>query len=174
MTSQPIAVGYPVPDASVFTAASPPAPARVRALLPRGRRWLVVCVPGAFTPGCSKVHLPGFVANGDKLRAAFGADGIAFVAANDGFVMEAWGQTHGVAAAGITMVADPLCAWGTALGLVQHPPFAGEGQPRYRRAALLIAADGTLERLWLETQPRGVHNTGAEQLLAQAIGKSKL
>lgn len=49
---------------------------------------------GAFTPGCSKTHLPGYVSDYDKLTKA-GAQVIACTAVNDAFVMAAWGEANG-------------------------------------------------------------------------------
>ena len=54
-----------------------------------GRKVVVFGVPGAFTPGCSRVHLPGFVANHDEIKAG-GVDAIACLAVNDPWVMDAW------------------------------------------------------------------------------------
>ena len=51
---------------------------------------VLFAVPGAFTPGCSKIHLPGFVSGADELRA--GVDTIACIAVNDAWVMDAWGE----------------------------------------------------------------------------------
>ena len=49
--------------------------------LPQGK--VILCgVPGAFTPGCTKRHLPGFAKNLDKLDAK-----VVFVAVNDSSVM---------------------------------------------------------------------------------------
>ena len=127
-----IQAGARLPDAPLFTSATPPVATTVhRQLL--GKRWLVVAVPGAFTPGCTRVHLPGFVASAPQLRAAFNVEGIAFVSANDGFVMEAWGHAHNADKANVTMLADPTCEWGKRLGFTQAPPFAGPAQLRYRR-----------------------------------------
>ena len=33
-----------------------------------GKKVLLFAVPGAFTPGCSLTHLPGYVVNADKSR----------------------------------------------------------------------------------------------------------
>jgi peroxiredoxin len=41
-----------------------------------GKRVLLFALPGAFTPGCSMAHLPGYVATADKIKAA-GVDTIA-------------------------------------------------------------------------------------------------
>ena len=35
-----------------------------------GKKVVLFAVPGAFTPGCSMTHLPGYVVNADKIKAA--------------------------------------------------------------------------------------------------------
>ena len=34
-----------------------------------GKKVVLFAVPGAFTPGCSMTHLPGYVVNADKIKA---------------------------------------------------------------------------------------------------------
>ena len=51
--------------------------------------------PGAFTPGCSARHLPGFIDNLSNLRAK-GVDVVAVIAFNDPFVMSAWGKANNI------------------------------------------------------------------------------
>ena len=58
-----------------------------------GKKVLLFAVPGAFTPGCSMTHMPGYVVNADKIKAA-GVDTIACMAVNDAFVMDAWGKAQ--------------------------------------------------------------------------------
>ncbi len=57
----------------------------------KGKKVVLFAVPGAFTPGCTLTHLPGYVVNADKIKAK-GVDTIACMAVNDAFVMSAWGK----------------------------------------------------------------------------------
>ena len=59
----------------------------------KGKKVVLFAVPGAFTPGCSNTHVPGFVVNADKILEA-GVDQIVCTSANDAFVMGAWGKTQ--------------------------------------------------------------------------------
>merc|ERR1712232_722653 len=70
-----------------------------------GKKVIIFGVPGAFTPGCSKSHLPSFITAKDELKEK-GVDMIICVATNDLFVMEAWGNQSGGADAGIKFLSD--------------------------------------------------------------------
>lgn len=54
-------------------------------------KFVIVGVPGAFSPACSASHAPGFIKNFDKL-AQKGVDGVFIVAVNDPFVTKAWAE----------------------------------------------------------------------------------
>eukprot|EP00814_Leptocylindrus_danicus_P018260 CAMPEP_0116038186 /NCGR_PEP_ID=MMETSP0321-20121206/22615_1 /TAXON_ID=163516 /ORGANISM="Leptocylindrus danicus var. danicus, Strain B650" /LENGTH=164 /DNA_ID=CAMNT_0003516765 /DNA_START=436 /DNA_END=930 /DNA_ORIENTATION=- len=95
-------------------------------------------VPGAFTPGCSKSHLPSFITAMDELKAK-GVETIICTATNDAFVMEAWGKTSGGADAGIRFLADADNELCTALGLA-IPSDTFVRSKRYS----LIAEDGVV------------------------------
>jgi peroxiredoxin len=56
---------------------------------------ILVGMPGAYTPSCTNVHLPGFRNSLSKLQH-LGVDTIAIVTTNDRFVNEAWGKDLGV------------------------------------------------------------------------------
>ncbi|KAI6651048.1 Peroxiredoxin V protein [Oopsacas minuta] len=60
-----------------------------------GKKGILFSVPGAFTPTCSKTHLPGFVKDIEIWRKR-GFNPIVCVSVNDVFVMSAWGLEHKV------------------------------------------------------------------------------
>ena len=63
-----VSVGDKVPDIEVKTM-GPDGPTAIHTGEALGSGQVVLfAVPGAFTPGCSKIHLPGFVRQADELR----------------------------------------------------------------------------------------------------------
>jgi peroxiredoxin len=123
-----------------------------------GPRVVFFAVPGAFTPTCHVNHLPGFVANASKLRAA-GVTRIVCGAANDHHVMKTWGETTG-ALGTIDFIADPYLNLARALGLERE---TGDIGMRYRRAAMVIE-NGVARAVFVEDKP-GVNATGAPAIL---------
>ena len=59
------------------------------------KKVVLFAVPGAFTPGCSARHLPGYIENLSAIKAK-GVDVVAVIAYNDAFVMSAWGKANGI------------------------------------------------------------------------------
>jgi len=86
-----------------------------------GKRVCIFGVPGAFTPGCSKSHLPSFMDAQGELKDK-GIDLTICVATNDAYTMEAWGRTSGGSDAGIRFLADSNGELTRALGLVKETP----------------------------------------------------
>ena len=52
------------------------------------KKVLLFALPGAFTPGCSMTHLPGYTVNADTTKS-WGVDRIDCSSVNDAFVMGA-------------------------------------------------------------------------------------
>jgi len=112
-------------------------------------RVLLFAVPGAFTPGCDKTHLPGYLENFDTLVSK-GIDQIACLAVNDAFVMQAWGEAHQVGDK-IRMLADPAAEFTRALGL-EVDATGALGGVRSKRYAMVLQ-DGKVTHL--EVEPDG-------------------
>ena len=127
----------------------------------RARRVALFGVPGAFTTTCSNVHLPGYVANAERLRAS-GVDAIVCVAVNDPYVMAAWGEAHG-AAGKVELLADWNGELARALGLEVELAASGLGR-RCRRFAAIVD-DGVFVHFAVEPG-NGVTVCGADALLA--------
>lgn len=126
-----------------------------------GKRVVLFAVPGAFTPGCTVTHLPGYVVNADRIREK-GVDTIACVAVNDAFVMDAWGKSRN--AENILMLADGNAEFTRAAGLEMDASGFGMGT-RSRRYAMVVN-DGVIEHLAVEPAG-GVDVSAAERILEQ-------
>ena len=55
----------------------------------KDRRVLVFSLPGAFTPTCSTMQVPGFVENAELIKS-LGIDDIYVISVNDTFTMRKW------------------------------------------------------------------------------------
>jgi peroxiredoxin len=130
--------------------------------LAQGKRIVILAVPGAFTPTCSAKHLPGYIANADRLRAKQ-IDEIWCVAVNDAFVMGAWGRDQ-KSAGKVRMLADGSATYTKALGLDMDLSARGMGI-RSRRYSM-FAEDGVVRVLNVE-QPGKFEVSDAETMLGQ-------
>ena len=124
-----------------------------------GKKVVLFAVPGAFTPGCSLTHLPGYVVNADKIKAS-GVDSIVCMAVNDAFVMDAWGKSQN--AEELLMLADGNGELTAALGLELDGSGFGLGTRSQRFA--MVVDDGTVTHLNVETGP-GVDVSSAETIM---------
>jgi peroxiredoxin len=139
-------VGDRIPDVEVRTMGPQgPTPIRTGDALGSGK-VVLFAVPGAFTPGCSKIHLPGFVADADSLKAK-GVDRIACISINDAWVMEAWGEAQGVGDK-ILLLADGNGDFTEAMGLAFNGAGFGLGKRSQRYAAII--EDGVITSLDVE------------------------
>ncbi|ATJ83642.1 peroxiredoxin [Halomonas beimenensis] len=160
-----IAIGDRLPDVSIKTN-GPKGPEDLSTGdFFAGRRVVLFAVPGAFTPGCSNTHMPGFVVRADDILAA-GADAIGCLAVNDAFVMDAWQKDQN--AGQFTMLADGNAEFTRALGLDMDASAGGMGT-RSKRFAL-IANDGVVEYLGVDTQKGVIEASSADTILAQLKG----
>jgi len=141
-----ISIGSQIPDVQIHILGDDgaPKPVSAREILGSGK-VVLFAVPGAFTPGCSKVHLPGFVQRFNELKAK-GVESVACISVNDPWVMDAWKRDQG--ASDILMLADGAGAFTKAMGLELDGSGFGLGARSQRYAAIIN--NGVIERLDVE------------------------
>jgi len=158
-----IQVGDRLPQATfrVMTADGP-APKTTDDLF-KGRKVVLIAVPGAFTPTCHRNHLPGYVERAEEIRAK-GVDAIAVTAVNDVFVMEAWAKATG-GEGKVEFLADGNGDFARAVGLALDGSGFGLGTRSQRYS--MIVEDGVVRALNVEDAPSKADVSGAEALLKQ-------
>lgn len=60
----------------------------------KGKKCVVLALPGAYTPTCSNTHMPGYDAKYQELIDQ-GVDEVYCLSVNDAFVMYQWGKHLG-------------------------------------------------------------------------------
>ena len=156
-----VKVGDPIPSVPAkLVDASGIADATSDEVLGHGR-VVFFTVPGAFTPTCDTNHLPGFLANAAKIRAA-GVGRIVCGSTNDHHVMKAW-ATASEALGAIDFLADGNGLLAKALGLDKDMTGSGMGV-RFARSAMLIR-EGIVEAVFVEEKRGEVTGSGAPAIL---------
>jgi peroxiredoxin len=157
-----IKVGDKLPNATfrVVTAEGPTP--RTTAEVFKGKRVVLVGMPGAFTATCSKNHLPGYVEKAQAIRAK-GVDAIVVTAVNDHWVMNAWGKASG-GEGKILFLADGNGEFAKAIGLDYDASERGMGGVRSKRYAMLVE-DGVVKVLNIETETGKAEVTSADNLM---------
>ncbi|KAJ8347711.1 hypothetical protein SKAU_G00263000 [Synaphobranchus kaupii] len=134
----------------------------------KGKKGVLFAVPGAFTPGCSKTHLPGFVQQAAQLRSK-GIQEVACVSVNDAFVMAAWGKEHGTDGK-VRMLADPTGSFTKAVDLLLDNDQIVQvlGNKRSKRYAMLVE-DGVVKKLNVEPDGTGLSCSLASNILSELV-----
>ena len=126
----------------------------------KGKKIVIFGLPGAFTPTCSAKHVPGYVANFDKLKAK-GVAEVWCMATNDAFVMGAWGRQQ-KAGNKVRMMGDGSAQFTKALGLELDLAARGMGLRTNRFA--MIVDDGVVKHIAVEG-PGKFEVSNAESIL---------
>ncbi|MDA0368533.1 MAG: peroxiredoxin [Proteobacteria bacterium] len=156
--------GDKIPEATLMTMTDTgPKPMTTKELF-GGKKVALFSVPGAFTPTCSAQHLPGFVANADKLKAK-GIDTIACIAVNDAFVMSAWGKDRDVGDK-ILMLGDGNADLTKKLGLELDASGFGLGTRGQRFS--MIVDNGVVKNLNVEEG--GAFEKSKAEVILQQLG----
>ncbi|HEU4518256.1 MAG TPA: peroxiredoxin [Microvirga sp.] len=156
-----IQVGDRLPQAT-FRVMTPDGPAaRTTDDVFKGRKVVLVAVPGAFTPTCHRNHLPGYIEKAQEIRRK-GIDAIAVTAVNDVFVMDAWAKSSG-AGEGIEFLADGNGDFARAVGLTMDGAGFGLGTRSQRYA--MVVDDGVVTAMNVEDAASKAEVSGADNLL---------
>ena len=154
-----IHVGDTIPSIEITTTTTEESIRTTTHELFANKKAVLFAVPGAFTPTCSRSHLPGFISLFDSFKAK-GVDVIACLSVNDSFVMQAWAKDQHAEA--ITMIADGSGTLTKAFGMeMDTGDFGGT---RSRRYAMII--DNNVTTLINVEEPKAFEVSDAETILA--------
>ena len=126
-----------------------------------GKKVALFAVPGAFTPTCSKQHMPGFVASEMALKQK-GLSAIYCTSVNDVFVLGAWAKDTG-ATGKVTMLADGSADFAKKCGLETDLTARGLGV-RSKRYSMVVD-NGVVTVLNVEDAPPSHTTSSAAHML---------
>ncbi|RPB29455.1 AhpC/TSA family protein [Terfezia boudieri ATCC MYA-4762] len=151
-----INVGDAIPDVEVQEG-SPGNKLSIAKELPKGKA-LIIGVPGAFSPGCSAIHIPGYIKHAAKLPPTY------VVTVNDSFVTKAWSENLPEATKSkIRFIADPSGKFTEAMGMdVDLSAFFGN---KRSKRYVIIVEDGKVKEIFTEPDNTSVNVSKAENVL---------
>ena len=126
----------------------------------KGKKIVLIGLPGAFTPTCHRDHLPGYLDNYDALKSK-GVDEIICFSTNDIFVNSAWIQSLG-AAEKVIMLSDSKAEFSKALGTDYSDPF-GTSIKTQRFSMYLV--DTVIRELFIEQESGQALLSGALNMI---------
>ena len=131
-----------------------------------GKKIILIGMPGAFSPTCSMMHLPGFIKNVKDFKN-LGIDEIFCVLVNDVYVAKVWGESTGATKAGIRIITDPLSILAETLDF--EFTVKGTGLLRRLQRFTAVIENRKIEKLYFEKE-RGVCDmTSAQTVLEDLI-----
>ena len=150
-----------IPDTEIFQLVDgEPQKSNLREIIGNGK-IVLFGLPGAFTSTCSKLHLPGFVVNADKIKAK-GIKHIFCLSVNDPYVMSGWGEINNTGNK-IKMLSDPYLLFTKAIGAEVDRNSKGMGI-RSNRYAMIIENLEVL-KIQVEKETKQCGLTSAESIL---------
>lgn len=112
------------------------------------KRVVLFSLPGAFTPTCSTMQLPGFEENFAKFKA-LGIKEIYCMSVNDAFVMNAWAKAQKIKK--VKVIPDGSGFFTNQMGMLVGKDNLGFGIRSWRYAAVIN--NGVVEK-WFEEPGR--------------------
>ncbi len=122
------------------------------------RKVILVGIPGAFTPGCTEKHMPGFIKN-ERALYKKGIQEIICMSVNDPFVMMAFDDYMNHEGSEITMAADPFGEVAEQMGLLEDMDTLGN---RCKRFAAVVEGN---EIKTMFVDEKNIDKSSAENIL---------
>ena len=110
-----------------------------------GKRVVLFSLPGAFTPTCSTMQLPGFEQKFAEFKA-LGIKDIYCVSVNDAFVMNCWAKDQKIKK--VKMIPDGSANFTSAMRMDVYKDNLGFGRRSWRYAC--IVNNGQIEKWFIE------------------------
>jgi len=132
-----------------------------------GKKIVLFAVPGAFTPACSEVHLPGYESEYDAFQA-LGVDAVICLAVNDAFVMFQWAKSQDISK--VFMLPDGNGEFSRKMGMLVDRSSQGMGMRSWRYS--MYVDNGEIKQFFEEPDyqdnPPGVpvQVSGADTMLS--------
>jgi len=114
-----------------------------------GKRVVLFSLPGAFTPTCSTMQLPGFEEKYDEFKA-LGIDEIYCISVNDSFVMNAWAKAQNLK--NVKVIPDGSSDFTSRMNMAVDKQNLGFGVRSWRYA--MVANNGKIEQMFVEPGKR--------------------
>ncbi|MDC3117639.1 peroxiredoxin [Candidatus Pelagibacter sp.] len=150
-----------IPDTEIFQLIDgEPQKSNLREIIGNGK-IVLFGLPGAFTSTCSKLHLPGFLANADNIKAK-GIENIFCLSVNDPYVMNGWGEINKIGNK-IKMLSDPYLLFTKSVGAEVDRNAKGMGIRSNRY--LMVIENFTVVSIHEEKETKECGLTSAENLL---------
>lgn len=111
----------------------------------KGKKVVVLALPGAFTPTCSSTHLPGYDAKYQELKN-LGVDEVYCLSVNDAFTMFQWGKNLGVK--NVKLLPDGNGEFTDKMGMLVKKENLGFGARSWRYSMVVI--DGEIQKVFTE------------------------
>ena len=111
----------------------------------KGKKIVVLALPGAYTPTCSSTHLPGFDKNYQALIDQ-GVDEVYCLSVNDAFTMFQWGKHLGVE--NVKMLPDGNGDFSRGMGMLVKKENLGFGERSWRYS--MLVEDNKITKLFSE------------------------
>lgn len=124
--------------------------------------FIVVGVPGAFSPGCSQRHIPEYLKLADDFKSR-GVKNLFVVAVNDAFVTKAWKEQLSDASGWARFLADPKGEFSNEFNAL-FDAAAFFGNKRSKRYAVVVK-DGKITETFVEPDATGIDKSAAEEVL---------